>query len=75
MVGGGFHVGVKKIIVHPEYVDGVWDYDFAIWKLAEPVPEGNGISYASLPSNISHPIDGSYATVAGWYVHASLMRD
>jgi hypothetical protein len=44
------------------------DYDFAIWKLSDLIPEGDNIGYATLPEVDSDPAAGTPAFTAGWYV-------
>lgn len=63
---GGVEVGVSKITVHPDYDSGATNNDVAIWKLSEEIPEGDGISYVTLPAAGSDPAAGDEVEVAGW---------
>ncbi|PVI00749.1 extracellular trypsin protease [Periconia macrospinosa] len=61
---GGIVSGVLGVISNPDYLP--YDNDIAIIKLSNPIPEGNGISYASLPEAGSDPVNNTMHTTAGW---------
>lgn len=64
---GGKLVDVASITRHPEYEkNGAWDHDVAIWKLKEPIKEGDGIAFAKLNDAGKSPEAGLLAGVAGW---------
>ncbi|KAK0388347.1 hypothetical protein NLU13_4592 [Sarocladium strictum] len=63
---GGTVASVSSITVHPGYNDSVLDNDIALWKLAQPLGEGNNIGYVKLPTQGSDPSANSTTTVAGW---------
>jgi trypsin len=41
-------------------------YDFAIWKLTNPISSGDNIGYSTLPEADSDPSAGTPAFTAGW---------
>ncbi|KAL9944076.1 hypothetical protein D7B24_007922 [Verticillium nonalfalfae] len=63
---GGTLVRVSSIVVNPGYVASRYDNDFAIWKLATPIPTSSTISYATLAAANSDPAANTLTTTAGW---------
>jgi trypsin len=61
-------VDVESITIHPEYDANVIDHDISVWKLASPIEEGEGISFAVLPEAGFDPAANTTVHVAGWCV-------
>jgi trypsin len=67
---GGQQVGVQRIISHPSFNESIFESDIAIWKLSEPIMEGQFISYARLPVRDFDPRGGYLGNAVGWYVQS-----
>ena len=56
----------KDIIIHPNYKNGSFDYDFAIIKLDKPVKFTKYVVPVCLPSHKNQNFDSNEGKVAGW---------
>jgi len=63
----GVHLGVKRIIQHPDYNDYTLNNDFALLELTSNTPQAPISIYSGLPSSgISNSLTGEIATIVGW---------
>jgi secreted trypsin-like serine protease len=60
--GSGQRVDVARVTLHPSYKRNSFDYDVAVWELAEPV---SGIDFATIAST-QPTTPGTILRVTGW---------
>lgn len=63
----GVHLGIKRIIQHPDYNDDTLNNDFALLELTDNAPQAPIAIYSGFPfKGISKTLTGEIATVIGW---------
>lgn len=63
---GGQIVEVSKILVHPNFENVSFNYDFALLKFIKMIAFDQNIQPADLPNNLETNIDGTSCVVSGW---------
>ena len=69
------HVGISKINIHPEFDQTLYDNDFAIVTLKEPVTFDEKIQQVCLPTNTERYLNGKSAKITGWGVQNLDLED
>jgi len=63
---GEVYYNVASAIKHPNYNSGTEDNDFALLKLASPVPVSTKANFACLPSDTTQTFVGTSFVISGW---------
>ncbi|MFZ3557212.1 serine protease [Streptomyces sp. BH055] len=63
---GGTDVGVKDVIMHPDYDSWAHDNDIAVLHPDTPLIKGENARSVCLPEPGSDPAEGTVATLTGW---------
>ncbi|XP_053666898.1 trypsin-1-like [Anopheles marshallii] len=63
---GGIVVRVQRVIDHPNYVDGTFDYDFSLLELRGRLTFSGVVQPVALPEQDEPVKDGTMTTISGW---------
>ncbi|KAF9805900.1 hypothetical protein SFRURICE_013876 [Spodoptera frugiperda] len=63
--GGSVHT-IQRVIIHPQYIDKIWNNDVAIVRFTGPAVFSNTVQQARIPGTQYNVADGSLVTHVGW---------